>query len=66
MLSAEVFLFFTKEASGMDYQYMKSRKELSKLKPDPIEMKDPMGDMHRKHIKGLVQPRLATKRPAVI
>ena len=66
MLTRNILSFFAKEATGMSYEYLKAKKELSTPKPDPIELKDPMRDMHRKHIKGLVQPRLATKRPAVI
>lgn len=46
----------------MTYSYLKKKKELSMPKPDPIELEDPVGKMHRKHIKGLVQPRMATKR----
>jgi hypothetical protein len=51
-----------KVATGMTYEYMKRRKEISKPKPEPVELKNPAQDMHRKHIKGLKQPRLATQR----
>lgn len=66
MFDIHTFSFFVKEATGMDYSYLKAKKELAKPKPDPIELDNPVQQMHRKHIKGLVQPRLATKRPAVI
>ena len=51
-----------KYATGMTYDYMKRRKEISKPKPEPIKLDNPLQQMHRKHIKGLKQPRLATKR----
>lgn len=47
----------------MDYAYLKARKELASPKPDPIELENVSGDMHRKHIKGLVQHRLSTPMP---
>ena len=57
------FAQHTKQATGMDYAYLKARKELSSPKPDPVELEDVSGAMHRKHIKGLVQPRLSTPMP---
>lgn len=54
--------FFIKEATGMTYSFLKTKKELSMPKPDPIKLEDPVGKMYRKHIKGLKQPRLATQR----
>ena len=52
-----------KLATGMDYQYLKSRQELSKSKPEPIQLKDPI---HRTKVEGLKVPRVATKRPAMM
>lgn len=66
MFSRDLLQFFIKEATGMDYSYLKAKKELSAPKPDPIELDNPVQQMHRKHIKGLVQPRLATKRPKMM
>ena len=66
MFDIYTFSFFVKEATGMGYDYLKAKKEISKTKPDPIELDNPVRNMHRKHITGLVQPRLATKRPAMI
>lgn len=63
MLDPLVLLFFTKEATGADYMYLKARREMAKIKPDPIELDNPVQEMHLKHIKGLVRPRLATARP---
>lgn len=57
-----VLQFFIKEATGMTYDYMKRRKEISMPKPESVKLKDPLQQMHRKHIKGLKQPRIATKR----
>ena len=63
MFSPELVSFFTKEATGMTYDYLKKRREIAKPKPEPIELDNPAQDMHRKHIKGLKQPRMATARP---
>lgn len=60
-----ILRFFIKEATGMDYGYLKARKELSKPKPDPVELDNPVKEMHLKHIKGLKRARLATPRPAM-
>lgn len=62
MMTPLVLQFFSKEATGMTYDYMKRRKEISMPKPDPVKLEDPVGKMHRKHIKGLVQSRLPTQR----
>ena len=63
MLSPRTLHFFVKEATGMDYAFLKCKKDLSMPKPEPVKLKDPVGDMHRKHIKGLKAVRLATPRP---
>ena len=57
-----VLQFFSKEATGMTYDYMKRRKELSMPKPEAVKLVNPLEKMRRKHIKGLKSPRLATKR----
>ena len=62
MMSADVFQFFSKEATGMTYDYLKRRKEIGMPKPESIKLENPLQKMHRKHIKGLKQPRMATKR----
>ena len=62
-MDAITLLFFVKEATGMDYQYLVLRKEMAKHKPDPFELSDPSKDLHRKHVKGLKGVRIATPRP---
>ena len=66
MIDPLVMVFFTKEATGMTYEYLKQRREIAKSKPEPFKLPDPIGKLHRKHIKGMVQPRMATKRPALM
>jgi hypothetical protein len=63
MIDPSVLQFFTKEATGMTYAYLKEKRELEKTKPDPFVMSNPAKDMHTKSVKGLVRPRLATPRP---
>ena len=60
-----VWSFFVKEATGMDKDFLKMRKDISLSKPEPFKLPKPKGFGKRKSkgVKGLKMPRIATPRP---